>query len=442
VVPLIVLAALAFAAGMYEGGAADRAQRQLVTRYVTAWEHGDYAEMYTLLDPATRASMSLAQVQDAYQRAATTATLVSVTAGHVGNSSGGTIPVQMRVRTRRFGTLVQTLEVPLDGTGADARVAFGPTLVFPGLRAGERLKRRMHMPPRATLLADDGTPLAQGRHRSSPIPDVAGEIVGRLGPIPAAQAHAYAADGYPRHARIGKDGLERIFQPQLAGTPGGTLLAGHRVLATAAAVPGTTVKTTIDPALERAAIAAMGGQYSGIAAMDPRTGAVLALAGVAFSAAQPPGPTMKIITATGALEAGLGGPSTTFPLRLADVAATIAMGGRRPIPTLQFGQPPHFVPVTSRHVARRTEQMMLAVVQYGTGTAAQIAGVQVAGQTGTAELTDTSAPGASTAQNADAWFVGYAPAGSPAIAVGALYPNQSAAAAPAARQVLEAALHR
>ena len=56
--------------------------------------------------------------------------------------------------------------------------------------------------------------------------------------------------------------------------------------------------TTIVPAIERAAVAALGGRYGGIAAMDPRTGALLALAGVAFSALQPPGSTMKIITPT------------------------------------------------------------------------------------------------------------------------------------------------
>ena len=37
--------------------------------------------------------------------------------------------------------------------------------------------------------------------------------------------------------------------------------------------------------------------------MNPRTGALLALAGIAYSALQPPGSTMKIITATGALQA-------------------------------------------------------------------------------------------------------------------------------------------
>jgi peptidoglycan glycosyltransferase len=89
------------------------------------------------------------------------------------------------------------------------------------------------------------------------------------------------------------------------------------------------------------------------------------------------------------------------------------------------------------------QRMMVAVVQSGTGTAAQIPGVQVAGKTGTAELTNTAAPGASSAANTDAWFVGYAPVGAPRIVVGALFPNQGAGgatAAPAVHDVLVAAL--
>jgi peptidoglycan glycosyltransferase len=96
-------------------------------------------------------------------------------------------------------------------------------------------------------------------------------------------------------------------------------------------------------------------------------------------------------------------------------------------------------------VAHEVQQMMVAVVQYGTGTAAEIPGVTVAGKTGTAELANTSSPGASTAANTDAWFVGYAPVGNPRIVVGALFPNQGAGgatAAPAVRQVLVAALQR
>ena len=46
------------------------------------------------------------------------------------------------------------------------------------------------------------------------------------------------------------------------------------------------------------------------------------------------------------------------------------MGGRRPIPTLQAHQPPHFVHVTSGRVAGQVQKMMVAVVQFGTGTSA------------------------------------------------------------------------
>ena len=56
-------------------------------------------------------------------------------------------------------------------------------------------------------------------------------------------------------------------------------------------------------------------------------------------------------------------------------AATIAMGGRRPIPTLQAHQKPQFVRVISPTVAHEVEKMMVAVVEFGTGTSAEIPGV-------------------------------------------------------------------
>src|SRR5205807_8915840 len=130
-------------------------------------------------------------------------------------------------------------------------------------------------------------------------------------------------------------------------------------------------------------------------------------------------------------------------LEMTDVGATIAMRGKRPLPTLLAHQRPQFVHVTSRRVARLVQKMMVAVVRFGTGTAAQIPGVTVAGKTGTAELGDTSGPNGNTPQNTDAWFVGYAPAGAPRIVVGALFPNQGAGgatAAPPVHDVLAAGL--
>jgi cell division protein FtsI/penicillin-binding protein 2 len=68
--------------------------------------------------------------------------------------------------------------------------------------------------------------------------------------------------------------------------------------------------------------------------------------------------------------------------------------------------------------------------------------VTVAGKTGTAELRNTSGKINDT-KGTDAWFVGFAPAMQPQLAVCALYPEAGygeTAAAPAVRKVLMAAL--
>ncbi|HEX3690594.1 MAG TPA: penicillin-binding transpeptidase domain-containing protein [Solirubrobacteraceae bacterium] len=546
-----MLAVAAFAAGVLLAMRPGHEERQMVTRYVTAWHHKDFAEMYALLDRISKGQMSESQFARAVETATDTATEQSLRTVHVAGRNGNGIAVAMVVTTRLWGTLHETLEVPLSGSGSGARVHFANSLLFPGVRSGETLHRVISLPPRGTLLASDGTPLAQGADRTSPIPDVANQIVGRVGPIPADLKAGYAAHGYPTDATVGLDGLEFVFQDRLAGTAGGKLMAGGRLLASAVPVAAKPLRTTISPPLERAAVAALGGQYGGMVVMNPRTGALLALAGIAYSALQPPGSTMKIITATAALQGHVAKLTTVFsyatsatidgytlqnangedcggtlinsfavscnsvfaplgvtvgakrlvamaerfgfnhpspipgaaestipsasaigddlavgssaigqglvqttPLEMTDVAATIAMGGRRPIPTLLAHQHPRFVRVTSARVAREVQQMMEAVVEYGTGTSAQISGVQVAGKTGTAELKNTSPPpgqtGTGTTQsetsdpkNTDAWFVGYAPVGHPRVVAGALFPNQGAGggtAAPPVRDVLEAAL--
>jgi cell division protein FtsI/penicillin-binding protein 2 len=138
------------------------------------------------------------------------------------------------------------------------------------------------------------------------------------------------------------------------------------------------------------------------------------------------------------------------PLRLASVAQVVASRGVRLEPSLEAGRPPETSRVTTRRVARTLRSLMLGVVSYGTGTAAAIPGVAVAGKTGTAELEDTRGPNAQgqaagDTSNTDAWFTAFAPARRPRIAVAVMLVRAGAGgatAAPAARLVLEEALGR
>jgi peptidoglycan glycosyltransferase len=93
---------------------------------------------------------------------------------------------------------------------------------------------------------------------------------------------------------------------------------------------------------------------------------------------------------------------------------------------------------TTPAVAAEVTAMMRDVVQEGTGTAAALSGLDVAGKTGTAET--------SVANVNDAWFIGFAPSAAPTVAVAVLIENTASqggvVAAPIARAVMQAIIAR
>jgi penicillin-binding protein A len=137
-------------------------------------------------------------------------------------------------------------------------------------------------------------------------------------------------------------------------------------------------------------------------------------------------------------------------LQMAEVAAAVADRGRLMVPhltdrivnpdgrTVQRIAPRVQSTVMKPSTAAAVTGMMEAVVHEGTGTQAQIPGVQVAGKTGTAETQ------IGTAIN-NVWFIAFAPAANPRVAIAVTLqrvPGQGAAfAAPVARQVMERLLH-
>jgi cell division protein FtsI/penicillin-binding protein 2 len=138
------------------------------------------------------------------------------------------------------------------------------------------------------------------------------------------------------------------------------------------------------------------------------------------------------------------------PLQMATVAQTIANGGvREPtsvVANRKLRPQAEPVRVMSEDLADELTELMVGVVAGGTGSAAAISEAQVAGKTGTAELGPK--PGSEDEEEPeqikDAWFIAFAPAEKPRLAVGVLLIEAEAAggevAAPIAGQVLSAGL--
>jgi penicillin-binding protein A len=138
------------------------------------------------------------------------------------------------------------------------------------------------------------------------------------------------------------------------------------------------------------------------------------------------------------------------PLQMLLVASTIANGGIVPRPYLvqkvighdgslvASAHPSNLGRAIKPQTAAELTQMMISVVQAGTGTAAQIPGIQVAGKTGTAET--------SINRVYTAWFVCFAPADNPRVAVAVVLEKQAngfggKVSAPIAKAVLQKLLH-
>jgi peptidoglycan glycosyltransferase len=141
------------------------------------------------------------------------------------------------------------------------------------------------------------------------------------------------------------------------------------------------------------------------------------------------------------------------PLQMAMVSAGIANKGTVMTPymvkdtrsssldIIDQTQPSQLSQAVTPDVAAALTRMMVTVVQSGTGTPAQIPGVQVAGKTGTAQHVKGGNP--------HAWFTAFAPANNPQIAVAVVVEDGGNAgseayggtvAGPIARAVIEAVL--
>ncbi len=421
---------------------------------------------------------------------------------------------------------------------------------------------------RGAIISADGVVLAESVK--------SGSVYVRQYPQGSLAAHVL---GY-YSTRYGRAGVEAAGNEALAGKSNFASFADMIEAAAGTPVPGNDVRLTIDSRIQAAAEAALAGRTGAIVVLDPRTGAVLAMASSpayapgavddqwaalssdstnaallnrAAMSLYPPGSTYKVVTLAAALESGVATEGTTYTgpasieiggapvtnyggssygaidLRKAtassvntvfaqlavDVGAerlvegSEAFGINGPVPFdlpsvtslmpdptemttwetawAGVGQPvgehdsppgpqvtalqmalvasgiandgdvmrPYVISaVTDRAgevlssttprtwrtaidaaTAARVTDIMVSVVESGSGTRAKISGVTVAGKTGTAE--------AGKSVETHAWFIAFAPAEEPRVAIAIVLENAGVGgqvAAPAAKPVLETAL--
>jgi penicillin-binding protein 2 len=198
--------------------------------------------------------------------------------------------------------------------------------------------------------------------RSYPYGSLAAHILGYISPLTEEEFHKLESSGYRIRDRIGRSGVERVYESTLRGEWGGQQLevdaAGEvqQVLGEKAARSGQDLRLTIDLPLQLAAERALDGVRKGaIVAMDPQTGAIRALASrptfnpnvfsdgptsqqwLELSRPEapmlnrafqgfPPASTFKLVTTIAGLESGLMGEFDTLPMVQSFCSAGLCYG--------------------------------------------------------------------------------------------------------------------
>ena len=329
--------------------------------YLTTWQQGQFAALYAYLSARARQLID----QDGFVRRheavlaemTATRTVVSLTPEHPEvrlNDRDITLPFDVTYTTTRFGEIRRSNQLPLRWEDRGWHVDWTPAVLLPELTNG-RLVRAIPQPGvRGSILDRQGKPLAvsQGpadqpdqQARAYPQGALAGPLVGYLGEVTSEELQQSPDAGYVPGDTVGRAGVEAAAEPTLAGKRGGRLTVvepSGQVAATLSGVPpvsGENVTLTLDLALQAEAEAALGSRPGSVIVIDPRDGAIRALATYprydpgAFASGgaaailndpgqpllnrplqglYPPGSIFKVVTMSAALERGAFTPDSEF----------------------------------------------------------------------------------------------------------------------------------
>ncbi|MEO6204086.1 MAG: penicillin-binding transpeptidase domain-containing protein [Mycobacteriales bacterium] len=282
----------------------DRADAlSIATRFLAAWQKGEYAAMGALTAQDPDAGDSFGNLRE---RLGITA--LTVTPGPL---TGDVVSYTAQATLRGLGELTWSSEVLTTKTSKGRRVAFRSDTVYPGLLNGQVLARSEPLVSQGELTDRTGRPIRAAS------PDLAANVLGRQGKDPT--------------------GLERIYADKLTGTSGGRVQVVERgsdrvirVIKEFPPKPSAPVQTTLDLDVQQAgeqALADVTGPAA-LVAIDTKTGEVRAIVnhpvvGVPTALrSEAPGSTFKVIVAAAALTNGL------KPETVIDCPEQVVFGGK------------------------------------------------------------------------------------------------------------------
>jgi Penicillin binding protein transpeptidase domain/NTF2-like N-terminal transpeptidase domain len=307
--------------------------QQTAAAYLRGWERGDYASMDKVSVNVPRGGLAVPLRAAAAQLGTRS---MHLALGHV-TTAGGSAQAPFTATDRLSDGHVWTYRGLLRLVKRDRRwwVDWSPAAIYPGLRSGERFVLDAVWPPRAPVLAADGTDLTSPATVAQ-----SGSLALLTGTVVRATAAQARKLGAPHKAGdvIGEGGIEEAYQERLAGRPSLTIRIegpGRHVDSTAAhfpARPGKPVHTSIvmhdQLAASRAVSSAAAGKPIDLVALQPSTGKILAVVerpggfNRALEGTFPPGSTFKVITGSALVKTGL------RPTSRVQCPATVTLGGR------------------------------------------------------------------------------------------------------------------
>ncbi|MDG4823404.1 penicillin-binding transpeptidase domain-containing protein [Asanoa sp. WMMD1127] len=186
------------------------------------------------------------------------------------------------------------------------------------------LRREAYLQIRSKIQPLEGTQFREEKRDLAPTRAFARALLGSADPA-LKEDIDQRPDEVAEGDLVGHGGIQGAFDKQLRGTPGVSVVVSQKApdgevndgdeLFRAEPKPGAPVKTTLDPAVQNAADAALVGvsQRSALVALRASDGAVLAAANgpdggtgenLAFTAQVPPGSTFKVVSGYGLLDSG------------------------------------------------------------------------------------------------------------------------------------------